>query len=405
MRIPPTRASSTGFTLIELMVALVLSLLLVVAMLKVQSSLAQQTVVSSDSGVRDNEARAATNLVTQDLGNSGFLVADSQWPCTALFTYNNTTGTNTYYAHHAVDAIPATTTVTLPFAMGLTLNYPVTGSGIPSDVIAMTGSNDATDFSAAPVVLANPNGGALTYTTGVIPILANAALTSAQKFGVFQITYGVPPAPSRTACYRMPIGAIGIAPATVTADTTTNLFPGTFFAGFAPSLAAAGFQGAPSNAVMFQGHLLSMGVTPNQVTNVYYVDKSLPYPVLMRAQYSLANDALIGTPHAIAAGVVSIQALFGVDPGLTGAITAYESAATVTTSIHWDFVRSVRIAIVSRSLNDDANYTAANPLVLSNNFANISTAAFPHRRYQTNYIEMAARNTLWTTNAGIGGPP
>jgi hypothetical protein len=127
------------------------------------------------------------------------------------------------------------------------------------------------------------------------------------------------------------------------------------------------------------------------------VDNSGTFPTLMRANYSLLDDTIIGVPQSIAAGVVSLQVLFGVDPANTGAVTAYESAATVTASKHWDTVLTAKLALVTRTVNDDPDstgYTGPTTVVIGTPFTNLTVPASQHR-YTVNTTEVALRNYAW----------
>ena len=77
---PQRNLRQAGFTLIELMVALALSLVLAIALLVMQVNLGKNTMRTADVGVRDVQARAAMDLITQDISDAGFLFGG-----TALF--------------------------------------------------------------------------------------------------------------------------------------------------------------------------------------------------------------------------------------------------------------------------------------------------------------------------------
>ena len=128
----PPHPANRGFTLIELMVALLLSLVLGIALLKMQGKLGEQTVRTADVGVRDTQARAAMDQITKDLSGAGFLFGGTQSFCSVLMTYNSAVAG--YFMHHPADGQAAVTGAKMMFAPSLTLNYPPSGSSIPSDV-------------------------------------------------------------------------------------------------------------------------------------------------------------------------------------------------------------------------------------------------------------------------------
>jgi len=393
------RPAQAGFTLVELLVALILALLLSVAMLKMQGSLAQQTVRNVDAGVRDEQWRTAVDTMTRVVSSSGFVLGGTQKPCNEMFTYNSAAGpANKYFTHHAVDSAVAANGLRLAYASGLTLNYPAAGSPIPSDVLAVTTSNDASSFNNAvsPAVAVFSNSLYTPSSTGVLPVQTTTGVT-VNDAAVLQVGLT-----NRIACIRLKMTAVGLPAGTVTAGGTFS--PATFFNGFAPSLAAAGYP-ALTDASIFQGQLVDLTPTPTAVTQVFYIDgTTYAFPVLMSAQYGFGDDALVAnSAQIVAAGAISLQVRYGVDPGKTGAVTAYESAATVTANNHWDVVRTVNMLLVTRSLADDPAYTAPAtvplptlPFASSDQFRAVPVpATLPNRHYVVNQFEVAERNVLW----------
>jgi type IV pilus assembly protein PilW len=390
------RRHDGGFTLVELMVALLLSLLLAVAMLKMQSKMASQTMRVSDTGTRDAQGRAAMDLITRDLSSAGFLVANSQFKCDALFTYHSGAG---YFVHHGVDAFTAVTGTQMNFAPTLTLNYPpASAGGLTSDVLVTVSAKDSTQFNklSAPLY---PDGAGAPLTAGTVSLSTNGPTSLAGgNAAIVQAPIG-----QSQACLRVPVTTFTGTLMTSAGGTT---MPAGFYTGFVAQVAAAGFAAALTDASVLNSRVVDIGtkVTSTQVKTAYYVDGSGAYPVLMRAQYSLVDDSPIGAPQPIAAGVVSLRVSFGVDPGATGGVTAYESGATVTASNHWGAVRSTRVAIVTRTINDDPNADKTDyagpttipigPATGTTWFSSITVPASTHR-YLVNTTEIASRNSLW----------
>ena len=398
-----TRRREGGFTLVELMVALLLSLLLAVAMLKMQTKMASQTMRVSDTGTRDTQARAAMDLITRDLSSAGFLVGNSQYACDALLTYHSGAG---YFAHHAADAFASVTGATMNFAPTLTMNYPTAAAagGLTSDVLVTLTSNSAAQFNEAvnPILQADGGGGATPLTTGNLTLKTTPTTLNVDDAAIVQAPIGT----TGVACLRVPVS--GIAGNVITSSGGTTM-PGGFYNGFVAPVAAAGFTTALSTASLLNSFVVDIGMAANssQVQTVYYVDGSGAFPVLMRAQYSLVDDSVITAPQPIAAGVVALRVSFGVDPGNTGAVTAYQSGAQVTAANNWGAVRSARVALVTRTINDDPNADAtgyAGPTTIPIGpsvgasaaawFAPITVPTSTHR-YVVNTTEVAYRNWLW----------
>ena len=160
-----------------------------------------------------------------------------------------------------------------------------------------------------------------------------------------------------------------------------------------------------TNVGIFNAYLVDIGTaaTSTQRFNVYYVDGSGSFPVLMRAQYNLIDDSVVTAPQPIAAGVVALRVSYGVDPGSTGAVTGYEDGATVASNMDWGFVRSVRVALVTRTINDDptsdgggASAPTTIPIGATQgaSFSAITVPSSKHR-FITTTTEVAYRNWLW----------
>jgi type IV pilus assembly protein PilW len=403
------RSPSAGFTLVELMVALVLSLLLGVAMLKMQGSLAQQTVRTFDAGVRDEQWRTAVDLITRNVSSAGFVLGGTQKPCNEMFTYNSAaTSTSKYFTHHAVDSAAASNGLKLPYAIGLSLNYPPAGSPIVSDILAVTTSNNATNFNNAvsPVVAVFSNSAYTPSTTGLIPVQTTSGL-GVNDMAVLQVGLS-----NRIACIRMKMTVFSTSSGSPNVQAGgTFIDTGSYFSGFATSMGTAGYP-AMTNASIFQGQLVDLSPNLSAVTQVFYIDGSTyAFPVLMTAQYDFRDDTLVaGSAQIVAAGAISLQVRYGVDPGKTGAVTAYESAATVQTNNHWDVVRTVKVLLVTRSLANDTSTAAdgtlysAPALTFPTLLGGASTdqftavaipAGYTQRHYAVNVFEVAERNVLW----------
>ncbi len=393
------RHAAAGFTLVELMVALLLSLLLAVAVLKMQTKMASQTMRVADTGTRDTQTRAAMDLITRDLSSAGFLLGDLSHSCPAVLTYDSGTATG-YFAHHAVDSLVATSSSKMAFAPSLTLNYPAgTSSMVASDVLVVMGTTAATQFNNvlpnAAAVAGNP------LVTGVVKMSKTNGFVKGDA-AIMQLLLG-----NDLPCVRVPVSDF-TANSSMT-STGGTIMPSASYNGFVTPLATAGFSTALTNTGIYTSKVVDIGTatTTTQLFTVYYVDGSGSFPVLMRAQYSLADDSVVTAPQPIAAGVVSLRVSYGVDPTGAGSATAYEEAAQVTTNKHWSVVRSVRVALVARTINDDpvadttTTYAAPTSIAIPASapvsgawFASISVPA-SHHHYTVNTTEVAYRNWLW----------
>jgi hypothetical protein len=292
----------------------------------------------------------------------------------------------------------------MPFAPSLTLNYPPGGSAVLSDVLVTMVSTQSTQFNdVTNPVLRSTAASAAPLTDGKVPMIDTTGLTVGNA-AILRAPLGNAPA-----CMRVPIST-GTTSTLLTSASGTTM-PSNFYTGFAAPATAAGFATALSNVGIFNARVVDIGnkATSSQAFNVYYVDGSGTYPVLMRAQYSLVDDTAITAPQPIAAGVVALRVSYGVDPGSTGSVTDYMSSATVTASKYWGFVRSVRVSLVTRTINDDPSadnggttFAAPTSITIGPPSLGASSAwpaaiAVPasQHRFIVNTTEVAYRNWLW----------
>jgi type IV pilus assembly protein PilW len=410
------RTAQAGFTLIELMVALGLSMILAIVLLKMQAALGQQRMRTSDIAERDTEVRAAMDVITQDMSGTAFLFGNSPTQCDAIFSYYSAPGGPRFFTRHQVDAIAASNGATMNFASNLTLNYP-TGS-MPSDVLVITSANDASNFNdTSSPINAGMSAATDPLNTGVMQLAVRQTAPVVGHMAIVEASMpkpGTVPQTFLNACIRVPVSE---AAAGNTFKSYGVYMPTNFYAGFQPSLTAAGFGTLgngelASSAKFIDVGLAGAGAAATQTTTAYYIDNNNgSFPVLMRSRWNLLDDTAIGTPQQVAAGVVSLQARFNTGLG------NYQTAAAVSAANLWSQVCSVRVAIVTRSINDDPDPsyvwtpttitpgTAAlvKPALAmtwgsgSTQFSDVPVSSdMQHRRFLLQTTELAIRNTLWT---------
>lgn len=398
---PGHARAQAGVTLIELMVAMVLSMILAVAVMMIQRSLTMQKTRGSDVALRDNESRAAMDLISHDVSGAGFLMGGSSKVCDGLITYNNAG----YYIHLPVDAVNALPARTLPFAPSLILNYPAAGSGVASAVLVVTTANTTTNFNdiQSPQVPVSVSAALNPLTSGVLPVPSTLGLTQGHM-AILNV-----PLPPNRACMRVPLTTVAAGTPATVASTGAKM-PGNFYAGFGAQLSPP--FSPLTNLEIFQGQLVDIGdpalpagSPPPPTTQVFYVDQpaGAQWPTLMRANYSLLDDSLIGTPQPIAAGVVSLQVWFGTDPAHTGSVvlpykTGLNSRGMAADTVPTDIsIRSVHLALVTRTLFPDPDFTNdSNQVSLPAPFASVPIPADQmSHRFVVHQADIAVRNWIW----------
>lgn len=360
------------------MVSVAIGLVLTVAVLYLQLKLTSQNVRTTDTAVRDNEARAAMDLITRDLSGGGFLHGGSSTNCYTVLNYNTALPAPNYFAGFPVSSVAGGVGVALPFVAspGITLNYPVTGSANRSDVLIVRTTADASQFSATlnPVVPTMDNTAFLPMSTTQLPFATNPPPPlKAGDVGLLQVSVGTPPN-ALLACLRVPISTAPVAANGSAFITSSGAFmPAAGYGGFATQFAGIGLNGGISDILLRSSKVIDLGAAANtnQFVNAYFVDNSYRWPTLVRATVNALTDVEVpNTRQEVAAGVVSFQVLFGVGSASTG-VTAYKSWPQVLSSGNVGNVLTVRVLILQRSLYPDKDFN--NSSVYANGVIPLST--------------------------------
>ncbi|MEW6560242.1 MAG: PilW family protein [Pseudomonadota bacterium] len=422
--------SQRGLSLIELMVALVIGLIFAIAVLLVQSSLTKQNVTMSDVMQRDTQTRAALDLISRDLSNAGFMLGGTQSRCDVLLAYDSGVSGSQTFAQYPVSAASQPLALPTSTTSGST-NYPSTTPD-PSAYGTKQQFTDMLFFTGASSALQVPSNG--NPTAYVVQNSTTQAANGQGTLNSSQLPLGSTaglavgdaallrmPLNGKLACFRVPITYVG--PSTAPSSTYINStgsaqFPSTGYAAFNSQLIAAGVLppgGSLTNANFIQSRLTDLGPQTSSTlqTVVYYIGQYAnagggSYPVLVRAVLNAQTDALVAPPVPMAAGVVSLQALFGVDETQTGNVTNYLTWPAVVAGNYSKDVRSVLFALITKSLQNDTGYTA--PATITPPSPSLGPAQFTaytvptgaggqpdysHNHFSVIESEFAVRNQLW----------
>ena len=414
----PAARRQSGLSLIELMVALVIGLIFSIAVLLVQSSLTKQNVQMSDVMQRDTQTRAALDLISRDLSNAGYMFDGVQTPCAARLAFDSAIQSTPFF-QYPVSAITQTANTTLPTATapapapqptyvpagGVTQMISITGA--TSARISPTGGNPTT-FVVQNTVATSKTADAVQDST--LPLGSVTGITAGDS-ALLRM-----PLNQAIVCFRVPVAAVDTTTVPPTLTSLNALFPGNAYSGFDNALQTAKlFPSGVSqltNANLVQARLTDDGPASNSTlhTVVYYIANDAnkasggTLPMLMRATINAANDQMIGAPLPLAAGVVSLQALFGVDETNSGAVTNYLKWSNVVSGGYANDVRSVLFAVVSRTLHSDPNnptvssVAVPSPMTGAGNdlfAAYAPSAAVQRNRFSVVESEFALRNALW----------
>jgi type IV pilus assembly protein PilW len=441
-----------GLSLVELMVALVVALLFSLAVLQVQAVLTRQNMQLSDVTQRDDQARAALDIVTQDLSNAGFDYSGVQAQCNAILAYDAAGAMPGVIEQFPVAATAQTASTQLPTAS----SQPTVGPGsyvsaisnAPTSMVSIYVAQSALttpQSNGAPAVYnvqntvvldssgknigTSTNSGSI--STGQLPLQSTADIASG-SIGYLRLFL----APTSTFNYPM-IGCVRIpVNATPSSNTITSsgssLFPSGGYSAYTAQMRSDGLLG--SSASLNNNSLLSSRIyypfvsptpsstNPVPIQIVYYIGMSTPgaaagaagnYPELMRATINALNDQIIAQPTPVAAGIVSLQLLYGVDSTQTDPsdrssnnIDKYLSWPDVVTKHLTNAVHSVLFTIVAKSLHSDPDpnkYSAPATIKIpqpslsgSDTFTDYPVpTAYAHDHFSVLQSEVAVRNQLW----------
>ena len=428
MKTSAFKSRQRGLTLIELMIGLTISVILAGVVLITMGYLYRQNIVSGNELATNNEARSALDKLSRDVSSAGFMIGGMQNSCVMTLSYNSAISVNNsnYNSTYAVTAQDAPgTTLALPTSPVITPAYPA-GSNIPTDVLAVNFAQNATQFTntGGPQVTlgqfgttqGSPGQGALNSTQ--LPVTSTQGMNPGDM-ALLEVPMSGPATNNQPqlVCLRVPI--VNIGPATgqgyaYVKSTPSSQMPSNGYADYGTVLSGNGY-GTLSNGLLQQAKLLDIGApsNSNEETVFYYVDKynyvnnnaQSSWPVLMRTVVNAATDTVTSGPTPIAAGVVSLQALFGVAPAGTkypsGGVTQYLTWPHVVSQNLTSEVRTVQIALVVRSLHPDSAYTAPTSISIPNPSPGDSFTPYPvqpketHDHFQVYTTEVAIRNLLW----------
>ena len=393
-----------GLTLIELMVGLAVALILSVIILGVLEFSLNSNKSTSSVTATNTSVRGVMTLLTRDVNSAGFMFGAAQSQCAVTLAYDSALNPN-YLQDYPIWSETQTIGSTLPLG-GQTADFPAATSQNSTQVLLLT---------AAPSVSQYMTTGASPPTLVPAPI-ATAAYgnwSNAMSGGVLQVgtTQGLAqgdiallqvPMQAGLVCMRVPISSFSAT--SITSSPGSTYMPGGGYSAYATQISNAGF-GTLTTSNLQHARILDMGQSPKALQFIqYWIDDSSGYPVLMREIFSALTDQPVGQAQAIAPGVVSLQALFGTVPlnSPTGTAPTFKAWSDVQPT---DQVVSAALAVVTRSLYNDATYTAPNAIVVPqpaagltapDAFANYTvSSAEAHRHFQVSTVIIALRDATW----------
>lgn len=397
------------------MVAVALGLVVTLAVLIMQAKLTRQNVRASDTSLRDNEARAAMDVIARELTGGGFLHAGTTGACAAVLQFNSSAPAPNYFVSYPVAAMAASANTRLPFVAspGITLNYPATSSVNRSDVLIVRSTSDATQFGSAttPLISVTENSAYAPLITGVLPFSSSPVpLLTNGDVGVLQTKVGTAPLQS-IACLRVPVTTLGTLAGSTSMSSSGALMPTNFYSGFSAQLGLLGLGGNilsdPQLQMSSQFINLGAAAATNQRIFAYFVDADpakYQWPTLVRATINPLTDLEVANSRQeLAAGIVSFQVLFGIGTPSAG-VSQYQTWAAAVAAGNTPNIMTVKIMVLSRSIYPDNGFSNA----LTNGVVNIRSQfgqtgytnyTIPSGEISNHFVaqeaELVVRSSLW----------
>ena len=383
-----------GFTLVELMVAMAIGLILLAAVMTVELMMFKQSARVTDVLVRDGEARTALVLLSQDADSAGFGQSPAGMPACAV-TLSAPSQAPGMLA--PVWSAPATSG-SAAFSSWAP-NYPPAGSGVPTDVLLMTGLLPTQDpatvgvFRMAGFGQPGNGGGSQAHATFVVNSgVAPVGRVNAGDTLMLQVPLG-----STSACFLMPAVSTSSSGTTltVTAEPSGSM-PPSGLEGFRSTLVAQGITAPLTGSVVQSGLLADLGPTAPVVTG-YAVSTYAGEPALTRVVLNLTTGAQISSTP-IALGVVSLQTRF-----LVGGTSL--TWAQVVAQQDYPDVQGLSFALVVRGLRPDLGYTAPAQIAVPGFDAYPVQPAEVHDHFEVLESTVALRNLLWNSGCPLCAAP
>lgn len=308
-----------GFSMIELMLAMTLSLILLAAVLSIfLGSRSSYETIDRLSRLQEN-GRFALDQIVADIRSAGYLGCASSAKY-RLTTLNDSTDLawNFSQAVTGFDAAGSSWSPTLDSAV----DSPAAGS----DVLALRVPDREAVSVPLTKALSTPTSnltishlGSATLSPGDVVLLANCEAEVALQITGY--TSG----------------------SNISGDTVAHALGGATTTSPGNATADLGYP-FPAHSELVPVH-----------TVIYYVRQSgsgAGSSCNSKTACSLWRRKGVNAPEELVEGIDSMQVLYGVDTNYDGAIDAYSTAAVVAANNQWSNVMSVRVALLGRSLDE-----------------------------------------------------
>lgn len=361
-----------GFTIVELMVALVISMLVSTAIYAIFIQSEAQQRRTSDNGDMWQQARIAMTMIQRDVAMAGYGLGNNTGCTVGAYYSNGTTSRNYSYALMPILSLdPAPSS-------------PITG---PS------GSDQIT------VIYSNSNSGGLLparLTRGMPLSSAELNVTSTLGFSPGDLVILDEPTSSpRKNCTQVQITTVQDSALKLQHDPgqsgPTYNPPGGLNS---PPFPNGGYSASAGVNLYNMGSMTNHQYSISTTSTVANKKDSAPNLIL--------TDVNTGSATPIARGIVSLQVLYGLDTNGDNQVDTYARPNGGSWfANNGDKIRTVRISLLARSTMPDKNYTSPASITLLPAIGNNAALVYnvpnsdTHYRYQLFVTEVPIRNLIW----------
>jgi type IV pilus assembly protein PilW len=383
-----TRSSSHGFTLIELMVGIAISLVMLLVMGGVLSNANRQSTTTTSGADAQITGAIGAHIVERDLRMAGYGMNIAALLGCEVYAYDKLSSgaTARYFVFNAspVTIMSGNTTVTS-----------VNPFGLPDSLTVTYGTSDV-GFSASKLTAAS---------TGI----DEANFKVSNRFGFHKgdviLVAGTTDAYSPDSTTKQPTaGTNGItdcALAQVTDVPTTS--------GLTDNIAhTSGSYTDASGNTAFARYNKPSGIgipftTSATVYNMGPTPVSVTYAISNKAELTRLDNADNGTAQPVAENIVMLRAFYGKDTNADGTVDTWDQN-TPTTGVLWKQVLAVQFAVVAQSQIKENSAVTTSPLKLwdsgnspTTNVPAITLSSEQQKyRYKVFHSLVPLRNMIWS---------
>lgn len=376
-----TRNSIQGFTLVELMVGIAISLVMLLVMAGVLSNANRQSSTTTAGSDAQVTGSIGAHIVERDLRMAGYGLNNAALLGCEVYAYDklNSGATERYFVFSATPVTiakgDANVTTDTPFGTpdSLTLTYGTSDVGFSTtNLTAISTGTDEANFKVSNrfgfhvgdvIIVGGSTDGFSPHATTKQP---TAGANTIRDCALAQVT-------------AVPTGAGLTDNIAHTSGDYVDASGGTAFARYnkAGGIGIGFAVGAP---------VYNMGPMPVSVT----------YAISSKAELTRRDTADNGTAQPVAENIVMLRAFYGKDTDADGTVDTWDQT-TPNGGPQWKQLLAVQFALVAQSQIQETSAVTASPLTLWPNGPTVTLSSTQQRyRYKVFHSLVPLRNMIWS---------